>query len=71
MLNSKSSGQMLQGVPAERRYRYEFFKLATEMNLPENTMLMLTEPMRGKSEEEKEAMAAALVKILQRAKDNE
>lgn len=42
--------------------RKEFLRLCWKLDIPDAVVLKLTEPMRGKTREEKERMAAELTK---------
>ena len=48
--------------------RVKFSEKCTEINLSSSIKLMLTEPMSGQPDEEKEKIAEVLLKIIERAK---
>ena len=56
---------MKQEVPAMYKNRNKLLKISTDLGLPSNILRQYTAPMRGKSEEEKEAIAAELIKKLE------
>lgn len=56
---------MKQEVPEMYKNRYMLLKISTDMGLPSSILRQYTAPMRGKTEEEKEAIAAEAVKKLE------
>ena len=63
---------MTQRIPETHKHRYKLLKISTDLGLPASTLLRYTDPMRGKTEEEKELIALEAIKdIEQKALKNE
>ena len=56
---------MKQKLPEIYRNRSQLLKVSLEKGLSAATLNKMVEPMRGKTEEEKEALAAELIKKLE------
>ena len=52
---------MTQELPAERTNRQHLLKACLDRGLSQSTILRITEPMEGKSHEERERIAAELL----------
>lgn len=52
---------MKQGLPAERTNRQRLLKACLDRGLSQSTILHITEPMEGKSHDERERIAAELL----------
>lgn len=62
---------MLKGLNPKRKNRSLLLKKCTELGMSNAMILNLVEPMEGKTDEEKEQIAADLLEELENRQDNE
>ena len=60
---------MKQKIPEMYKYRNKLLKISNDMGLQSSLLKQYTDPMRGKTEEEKEAIAADLIRLLENKED--